>query len=70
MSNAKVNKFINSTGNNEKSETSQSGSVFKIPKKIRSISVDRTVEVKTKKLKSHASTRGYPNSPPEELLCQ
>jgi len=65
-----TNDETNETGDNPKSDTSQSESVFKIPKKMRSISSDRTVEVKTKKLKSHASSRGYPNSPPEELLYQ
>jgi hypothetical protein len=55
-----------------KPETLQSGSVFKIPrsKTTRSISVDRAVKVKTKKLRSHASKKSYRNSPPEELLPQ
>ncbi len=58
--------------NARKPETLQSGSVFKIPrsKTTRSISVDRAVEVKTKKLRSHARKKGYPNSPLKELLRQ
>lgn len=56
--------------NSTKSETLPSESVLEIPKTVRSVSVDRAVEVKTKKLRLHANSRGSPNSPLRELLCQ